>query len=198
MRSLPLRLAPAVVAVALLAGCPDSVGQTCDPGSTSVGNFTLTLSLQPSAQQCVVYDGGVPAPLPDGGSQFGSIATLAATLCEGNTDGGKLLHLKIPNQVTRDSDLDANGGISFATTSNTNVTQTPCGCSVDYTETITGILVPAGDAGIAISPDGGLTASVAAIDGSVVDNVVQSAGASNCFCHLPCDLHYQMSGTPTQ
>jgi hypothetical protein len=205
-----VRLAPAALLVLLVAGCPDTLGQLCpSPGTTSVGNFNLIQSLQPSAQQCVVYDGGVPAPLPDGGSQFGNVAPLSGSLCEGSLDGGlPRVFLALPNQVMRESLLGPNGEVSFTqvdggidggTTHNQNVSQTPCGCTIDYVETISGILVPAGDAGIAIAADGGLTAPVAAIDGSVVDQVTQAAGATNCLCKpLPCDLHYQMAGTPAQ
>jgi hypothetical protein len=201
-----VRLAPAALLVLLVAGCPDTLGQLCpSPGTTSVGNFNLTLSLQPSAQQCVVYDGGVPTSLADGGPQFGNVAPLSGSLCEGSLDGGaRRVFLALPNQVTRESALGTNGEVSFTLidggpTQNQNVSQTPCGCSIDYVETIAGILIPAGDAGIAIAPDGGLTASVAAIDGSVVDQVTMSAGATNCLCKpIPCDLHYQMSGTPAQ
>src|SRR4051812_7253797 len=148
------RLAPAAVLVAFVAGCPDSLSQLCNaPGAVTAGTFNLALTLQPSASQCVVLDGGAPVLLPDGGSQFGNVALLTGSLCTGpEPDAGPTLKLSLalPNQVTRYSTLGRNGEFTFGTTSNQNVTQTPCGCSVNYTETISGILVPAGDASVQI------------------------------------------------
>jgi hypothetical protein len=121
------RIAPAVLLLALLAGCPESLGQNCDPKLTNVGNFNLNLALQPSTGQCVVHDGGGLVLLPDGGSPLGNVATISASLCTGSLDGGpERLFLASPNQVSREGDLTPTGAVSFAMTAFQNVTQSPC------------------------------------------------------------------------
>jgi hypothetical protein len=185
------RLVPGIAIVALLAGCPDTLGKLCPDNTVVVGNYTLTLTLLPDASQCIVLtDAGSPADA----NPFANVAAQSASVCDGDPDGGgRRVFLALQSQVPRDSPIGDVPAFTF-TTHNENVTQSPCGCSIDYVETITGVMIPATDAGIEALPDGGLT-PVAALDGSVVDHVTMSGGASGCLCTLPCDLRYQLNGT---
>jgi hypothetical protein len=149
--------------------------------------------LRSSPQQCTAHelDGG-PAD-----ANWQPAKPQLASLCQGpGADGGPVVYLVLQNPVLRDSPLGPNGEVTFQTSSK-NVSQTPCGCKIDYVETINGILVPAGDGGVHVQPDGGLS-PIASIDGSVVDQVSSSAGESGCKCTFPCDLQYQLVGTRQQ
>jgi hypothetical protein len=192
MPSWTKRLVPGALAIACAAACQDSLEKLCPPDSTPAGTFSLVLSLRSSPQQCA-------ARFPDGGpadANWTPRPTLAS-LCQGpGADGGPLVYLAAQNQALRDSPLGPNGEVVFQTSSK-NVSQTPCGCAIDYVETITGVLVAAGDGGVHLEPDGGLS-PIASIDGSVVDQVSPSAGASGCLCTLPCDLQFQLVGVRQQ
>jgi hypothetical protein len=193
MPSWTKRLVPGALAIACAAACQNSLDKLCPPDSTPAGNFALVLTLRSSAQQCTAHelDGG-PAD-----ANWTPTKPQLASLCQGpGADGGPLVYLAVQNQVPRDSPLGPNGEVTFQTSSK-NVSQTPCGCAIDYVETIAGVLVPAGDGGVHVEPDGGLS-PIASIDGSVVDQLSMSAGASGCKCNLPCDLQYQLVGARQQ
>jgi len=176
-------------------GCPDSVSASCPTGSVPAGNFNLALALQPSSPQCRVIRNAL-----DGGPADGDVAAnpnaQAATICGGPdpADGGPLVYLAAQNQSPRKSALSPDGSFGF-TTSSTNVGGTVCGCPVDIQETIGGVLVPATPGSFQIGPDGGLTPAVNSISGSLVDQLAATPGDAGCFCNLPCNLTYQLTGT---
>jgi hypothetical protein len=187
------RLLLALSLLLFATGCPSSTAATCPSTSTPVGDFTLNLVLQPTSGQCRVQKAA------DGGPADGDVATAPApqnaTLCAGhNPDGGAdLVYLAVENRTLRDSALHPTGEISFSTTS-PNISGTVCGCAVDITETIDGVLLPATPGAFQIPPDGGLTPAIGGIDASLVDTLDASV-TTGCLCNIPCNLTYQMTGT---
>jgi len=188
------RLVFALALLFLATGCPESLSASCPTSSSTAGNFTLNLVLQPSSPQCKVILG------LDGGPADGDVAATptaqTATLCSGPDpgDAGPIVYLAVQNRAARQSPLAPDGNFTFTTTS-TNVGGTVCGCPVDITETITGFLVPATPGSFQLAPDGGLTPSVGTISGTLVDVLARNAPDSGCLCNDPCNLTYTLTGT---
>ena len=187
MRSLAFAL------LALCAACPDQIGQQCPPSSTPVGNFNLTLKLQHPAGECVVnqIDGG-PA---DASLAQDNIPARTATLCEGSAgDGGLTLYLAIPTHGAPPSPLLDGGGFLFRPPQSQAVPGTACSCPVALEETTAGVLTGPFDGGVfALQPDGGLP-FITGMSGTVTDHVT-TPGGQPCFCNLPCDVRYALTGT---
>jgi hypothetical protein len=195
-----MRLLCAVPILMLATACPGSSTAACPSTSTPAGDFVLTLVLQSTAGQCRV------TTTTDGGAADGDVATAPApqnaTMCVGRDpdSGVDLLYMAVENRTLRQDTLKPNGAFTFTTTS-TGISGTVCGCAVDIGEAITGVILSSPpDAGaFQIAPDvGQLTPAIGSIDGSLVDVLQPSAGATGCLCNLtagPCNLTYQMTGT---
>jgi hypothetical protein len=184
-----------VLALALAsAGCPDSLGQRCPPPSLPSGNFELSLTLQHTADECVLTrspDGGLP---PADGSIVPPSQKVQSTLCAGNADAGATLFLVVANSaVIRQSPLDPDGGFTFVSPPLIGA-QTLCGCPADVNETISGTLLGGGTAGFALGPDGGLVPQPTGIDAMVLQTL-NTADAGACLCPMPCAEHYTLTGT---
>ncbi len=182
------------LAAGLLAGCPEQVGLQCPSGTVTVGQFSLTLTGDPTnTAECWASqpDGGDAGPLvqASGGAQTG-------TFCYGSTggsDGGPQLRFVAPGKGTRASDFIADGGFHFFTHTDP-IPGTLCGCPVAIDESFDGFLIvsPAGTP-FAPLPDGGLP-EVGSISGTLVDTLSTDAG-SGCLCSLPCPVTYDVSGS---
>ncbi len=180
MRRIPEAI---VLALALAsAGCPESLARRCPSNSLPSGNFELALTLQHTADECVLKRS------PDGGPP--------PILCAGVADAGPTLYLVVANSsVVRQSPFDPDGGFSFVSPPLIQA-QTLCGCLADVNETISGMLLGAGAGGFALGPDGGMDPQPTGIDGSVVQTLTTDAGG--CLCDLPCAEHYTLIGTPNR
>ncbi|MFL5374690.1 MAG: hypothetical protein ACJ79W_21780 [Myxococcales bacterium] len=185
----------AVSLLFLATGCPGSNSAACPPTSTQAGDFTLTLRLQSGAGQCRVVS------TADGGVADGDVATAPApqnaTMCVGRDpdSGVDLLYMAVENRTVRPSLLNPDGSFEFKTNSS-GITGTVCGCALDVVETITGFIQPSTPGAFQIAPDGGqLTPPIASIQGTLVDGLDGSVGATGCLCNLPCTLAYQLIGT---
>jgi len=158
-----------------------------------VGDFTLSLALQPSSPQCKVVlslDGG-----PADGDVAATPTTQNATLCAGPDDAGvQLIYLAVENRTVRQTPFAPDGSLAFSTTSS-GVQQTVCNCPIDIKEDITGFMIASPPANFTLSSDGGISPSIASLDGSLVDSVSPTPGATGCLCNLPCNLTYSMTGT---
>jgi hypothetical protein len=179
-----------------LAGCSSSLSQNCPMSSLPAGNFRLTLTLQHTADECLLFQ------QPDGGPADASIVpenppqTVDSTLCGASIDGGATLYLVVANsRLVRQSALDSDGGFSFVSPTLSGA-QTLCNCTADVNETISGTLLGAGDGGFTVIPDAGLVPQPTQISGSVLQSLTTDAG--NCLCHLPCAEHYALTGTPNR
>lgn len=187
MKTLPL------LALLLLAACPDQVGQQCPAHSVAVGQYALDFFGQHDAGECVGKD-------PDGGPADvtrDAGGTLAATLCYGpGADGGPQLQLLIAGKGVRPSDLLPDGGFHFSSPKSDGVTGTACGCQsgVSIGETIDGFLVASLDGGVAVQPDGGLPL-ITGLSGTLVDRLTAPSDTTGCICALPCSLTYTINGT---
>jgi hypothetical protein len=196
MPSRTKRLLPTAAAIAWAVACQDNLAQLCPPNSTPSGNFNLTLDAQVSPNQCKVVrtaDGG-----PADADVAANPGVQLATICEGPDDAGNpTVYLAVPDRGVRGSPLGPDASFSFSSTA-PKVSQTACACEVDIHETINGNLVPAGDGGIQVQPDGGLS-GIAGITGTLVDQVSSSSSAdAGCLCNVPCDLQYHLTGTKQQ
>jgi hypothetical protein len=192
-----MRRIPEAVVLALAvasAGCPDSLGQRCPPTSLPSGNFELSLTLQHTADECVVTrnpDGGPP---PADGSIVPPLQRVQSTLCAGNADAGATVYLVVANSdVIRQSPLDADGGFTFVSPPLIGA-QTLCGCTADVNETISGTLVGGGTTGFTLGSDGGLVPQPTGMDGMVLQTLT-TADAGACLCSIPCAEHYTLTGT---
>lgn len=185
------------LAFALLAlvctACPDQIGQQCPAASSAVGSFTIALAPQHPSGECIVnqIDGG-PA---DASLGQPTVATQTATLCEGpGSDGGLSLYLSVPNHGAAQSPLLDGGGYFFHLPATAAVGGTACGCPVAFEEINAGVLTGSFDGGsFALQPDGGLP-YITGLSGTVTDHVTTPGGAT-CFCNLPCDVQYGLTGT---
>jgi hypothetical protein len=192
-----VRLLCAVSLFLLATGCPSSNSAACPSTSTQAGDFTLNLVLQPSANQCRVVS------TADGGTADGDVATAPApqnaTMCVGRDpdSGVEQLYMAVENRTVRQSDFKPDGSFTFNNSTSKGITGTVCGCALDIDETITGVILPATDGAVfQIAPDGGqLTPPIHSIEGTLVDSLDASAGATGCLCTLPCTLVYRMIGT---
>jgi len=188
----PLRkVAPLLAALAFSSlACPDTIGQLCPTGTSTAGQFTVTLTLQHPPDTCAITQDA------DGGALDGSLGAesqkFGATLCSGLAgDGGALVYLAVLNHGTRQSPLGADAGFMFSSSS-TSVLGTACNCALDINESINGNLYGP-DGGVSPDADGGL-ANVVAIGGTLVDRVAPSSDAGGCWCNVPCALSYSLSG----
>ncbi len=182
----------ALVLVALCTGCPDQLGQQCPANAAAVGNFNVTLSLQHSPTECIVnqIDGG-PA---DASLAQDNVPARTATLCAGpNPDGGgPLLYFAVPSHGAPSSDLLDGGTFLFHPPATEAALGTACGCAVSLEEMTAGVFTGYFDGGVfALEPDGGLP-YITGLTGTVSDRV--TAGGSPCFCKLPCDVQYKLTG----
>ena len=194
MRRIPEAI---VLALALAsAGCPESLARRCPSNSLPSGNFELALTLQHTADECVLKrspDGGLP---PADGSIVPPSQQVESTLCAGEADAAATLYLVVANsELVRQSPLDPDGGFTFVSPP-LMAAQTLCGCTADVNETISGTLLGGGATGFALGPDGGLVPQPTGIDGSVVQTLATDAGG--CLCDLPCAEHYTLIGTPNR
>lgn len=187
------RLLPGLLLAAAATGCPESLERRCPPASLPSGNFDLALTLQHTADECVVVrtrDGGAP---PADGSIVPPNQSVQSTLCAGNTDAGATVYLVVANSdAIRQSPLDPAGSFSFVSPPLIGA-QTLCGCVADVSETISGTLMGGGPTGFVLGPDGGLVPQPTEIDGTVSQTLVTDAG--DCLCNLPCGEHYTLTGT---
>jgi len=191
MRRIPQAI---VLALALAsAGCPESLERRCPTTSLPSGNFELSLTLQHTADECLLTrspDGGPP---PADGSIVPPSQKVQSTLCAGNADAGATIYLVVANSaLIRQSPLDPDGGFTFVSPP-VAAAQTLCGCTADVNETISGTLVGAAGTGFTLGPDGGLVPQPTGIDGMVVQSL-NTADASACLCPMPCFEHYTLTG----
>ncbi|MFL5310930.1 MAG: hypothetical protein ACJ79H_10805 [Myxococcales bacterium] len=186
---------PAILAVLALAaaGCPDSLERRCPASSLPSGNFQLALSLQHTADECVLNRSADGGPPPADGSIVPPAQSVQSTLCAGSSDAGATVYLVVANSdVLRQSPLDLDGGFTFVSPTLAGA-QTLCGCPADVSETISGSLVGGGTTGFTLGPDGGLVPQPTEINAAVLQTLVSDAG--NCLCNLPCAEHYALTGT---
>jgi hypothetical protein len=188
-----------IAALALCAGgCTDNLSQNCPTTSLPAGNFTLTLNLQHTSDECVVFQQADGGPGPADGSIVPSPQSVNSTLCAGNEDGGATLFLLVANSaVVRQSALDADGGFNFVSPTLAGA-QTLCNCTADVNETISGTLLGAGDGGFSVIGDAGLVPQPTQITGSVVQTLTPDPTDAGCLCHMPCAEHYTLTGAPNR
>jgi len=181
------------------AGCPDSLERRCPSNSLPSGNFTVTLTLQHTPDECLVVrtlDGG-PPPSPDDASIVPLTQSIDSTLCAGTDDGGPTLYLVVANSgLVRNSPFDAGGAFSFVSPPLIQA-QTLCNCTSDVNETISGVLLGGGTTGFSLGPDGGLVPQPTGIDASVLQTLTNPDGGV-CLCNVPCAEHYTLTGTPNR
>lgn len=189
-----MRRLAALAILSLCAACPDQIGQQCPASATAVGNFSLALALHHSATECIVnqIDGG-PA---DASLALEQIPARTATLCEGPApDGGLLLYLAVPTHGAPSSPLLDGGAFLFTPPQTGAQPGTACSCPVSIQETTAGVFTGSFDGGgFALQPDGGLP-FITGMTGTVTDHVTTPAVANTCFCKLPCDVQYDLTGT---
>jgi hypothetical protein len=182
-----------LLALGLLAACPEQFGQQCPPNTLSVGQYTLSYAGQHPANECIATQadgGGTPTPVAraDGGQQ-------GATFCFGSgSDGGPRLSLVVTGKGDpRTSDLLPDGGFHFATHAAPQP-GTACVCAVAVDETIDGYLqtTPAGP--VALQPDGGLP-PITSVTATLTDNLSTPSGTTGCLCTLPCTVTYGITGS---
>ncbi len=199
------KLCAALLALgALAAGCPDTLQQSCPPGTASVGGLQINFTAQDDAGDfCHVNS------LSDGGPTDGAVtlppASTQGSFCASPADAG-LLYLAISGQVTRQGAVDPNGGFTFLTQA-TQVGGNQCTCEVDIYETFSGTLTAKGGGPATFSADGGF-AQVGSMAATLVDSIAYSdAGQpaddaghppadAGCHCNLPCALRYTLTGNP--
>ena len=195
---MPRKLAavPALaLAILAVAGCPSEQNVNCPPGTSSIGQFTLTFAGQHDAGECVATsldggDGGFlgPLALADGGQSAGNI-------CFRETNDGGQVTLILAGKNDRSSPLQ-DGGFVFqgGTASATN--GTACLCPVNITEVFSGVLVPPDpDAGFTRLADGGIPFPVA-LNGTLEDTLTAAdAGDPTCACAMPCTVTYGVAGS---
>jgi hypothetical protein len=187
MNKLPL------LALFLLAACPEQLGQQCPAHSVAVGQYTLDFVGQHDAGECIATqgDGGVADVTRDAGG------TLGATLCFGQgADGGPQLQLLVAGKGVRPSDLLPDAGFHFVSPSSAGVTGTACGCANGVTigETIDGYLLTSQDGGVAIQADGGLPL-ITGLAATLVDTLTPPTDTTSCLCTMPCSATYTIIGT---
>ena len=186
------RLAGLLLAVVpFLAGCPETIGQQCPSNSVPIGQYSLAFALNHPPGECVLNK------LPDGGAIDASIgqenaAAQTATLCAATGDGGTVaLTLAVPGKQSRTSNLQDGG--AFAFTGHTDPTANAlCGCALGVDETFAGTLQVPGDAGFALSGDGGFPL-VTGLSGLLSDQL--SSPDQTCLCNIPCTLQYGVAGS---
>ncbi len=179
--------------LALCAGCVDQIGQQCPSTATAVGNFNLVLQLRHPATECIVnqIDGG-PA---DASLAQDTVPPSTATLCEATSgDGGLTLYLAGPSHGAPASPLLDGGGFLFHPPQTDATLGTACNCLVALEETTAGVFTGPFDGGVfALQPDGGLP-FITGLSGTITDHVT-TPGGRVCFCNLPCDTQYGLTGT---
>jgi hypothetical protein len=188
-----------IAAMALCwAGCSGSPSLNCPTNTAPAGNFTLTLALQHTPDECVVMrqaDGG-PGPLD--GSIVPSPQAVSSALCAANTDAGATLYMVVANSsLVRQSPLDSDGGFTFVSPTLPQA-QTLCNCTSDVNESISGTLLGAGDGGFSVIADAGLVPQPTQIAGSVVQTLTPNPTDAGCLCNMPCAEHYTLTGTPNR
>jgi hypothetical protein len=178
------------------AACSGSSSLNCPTNSLSAGQFTLTLALQHTPDECLILRQADGGPGPADGSISPSPQSVVSAFCAANTDAGATLYLVVANSsVVRQSPLDSDGGFTFVSPTLSGA-QTVCNCTADVNESITGTLLGAGDGGFAVIPDAGLVPQPTQVTGSVLQTLTTDAG--NCLCNMPCAEHYTLIGTPNR
>ena len=194
---MPRTIALTIAAFAA-AACSGSSTLNCPAPSLPAGNFTLTLGLQHTTDECVLTrqaDGGPP---PADASIVPGTQSVTSTLCAAVTDAGPTLFLLVSNSgLIRNSPVDADGGFIFVSPTVPNA-DTLCSCSADVDETISGTLLGAGDGGFVVVPDAGLVPQPTQISGSVVQTLKADPPDGGCLCDTPCAEHYALTGTPNR
>lgn len=175
----------------MLAGCPETVGQSCPPSSYALGQYSLSFAVLDAGSTCTLTTttdaGSTTGPLAasDGGQQ-------TATICAGDaTDGGGSIYLVVPGKGSRKSDLLPDAGFSFV--GHTDPTSgSACICAIAIDETFSGRLTGAWDGGVPAQPDGGLP-PITGLSGSLVDQL--TTPGTGCACNVPCAVTYTVTGT---
>lgn len=194
---MPKTIALTIAAFAV-AACSGSSSLNCPAPSLPAGNFTLSLNLQHTPDECVLTrqaDGGPP---PADASIVPGTQSVTSTLCGGVTDAGPTLFLLVANSaVIRKSPIDADGGFTFVSPPVVNA-DTLCSCTADLNESIGGTLLGAGDGGFVVVPDAGLVPQPTQISGNVVQTLQADPPDGGCLCNMPCAEHYTLTGTPNR
>ena len=192
-----IALIVATIGLCAAAACSGS-SQSCPTDSLPAGNFTLTLALQHTSDECLLLRQADGGSAPPDASIVPSPQAVTSTLCAGNIDAGATLYLLVTNSsYVRQSPLDSDGGFTFVTPT-VKQAQTLCNCTADLSETINGTLLGAGDGGFAVIGDAGLVPQPTQITGSVLQTLVPNPTDAGCLCNMPCAEHYTLTGTPNR
>ena len=192
------RIIALTAAASAVAGCSGSFSQNCPPSSQSAGNFTLSLALQHTADECLVTRQADGGPGPDDGSIVPALQSVNSIVCAGITDAGPTVYLLVANSgLLRTSAVDAGGGFTFVSPTLPRA-QTLCNCTADVDETISGTLMGAGDGGFVVVADAGLVPQPTQISGSVAQTLNANPPDGGCLCNMPCAEHYALTGTPNR
>jgi len=188
------KTAPVAFVALVVAGCSGSSSQNCPAGSQPSGNFSLTLALQHTNDECLLTmqaDGGPP---PADASIVPGTQSVSSTLCAGITDAGPTLFMLVSNSgAVRSSPFDG-GGFTFVSPPLVGA-QTLCNCTADVNETISGTLLGAGDGGFVVVPDAGLVPQPTQLSATVEQTLAPDPpDAGNCLCRMPCTEHYTLTG----
>ena len=187
----------AVASLWLLA-CSGSSTLSCPANSPPAGDFTLTLALQHTPDECLILRQADGGPAPADASIVPSPQSVTSTICAGNVNGGATLYLLVANSsFVRQSPLDSDGGFTFVTPT-VKQAQTLCNCTADLNESITGTLLGAGDGGFTVIADAGLVPQPTQITGSVLQTLTPNPTDAGCLCNMPCAEHYTLTGTPNR
>jgi hypothetical protein len=184
----------AVLALAV-AACSGSSSLNCPAGSQPSGNFSLTMTLQHTTDECLLTKQADGGPAPDDASIVPANQPVTSTLCAGITDAGPTLYMLVANSgAIRSSPFDG-GGFTFASrVSGPPPPQTLCNCTADLDETITGTLLGAGAGGFMVVPDAGLVPQPTQLSATVVQTLTPDPPDGGCLCNMPCAEHYTLTG----
>jgi hypothetical protein len=183
----------AILALAV-AACSGSSSLNCPAGSQPSGNFSLTMALQHTTDECLLTKQADGGPPPADASIVPASQPVTSTLCAGITDAGPTLYMLVANSgAIRSSPFDG-GGFTFVSPTLVGA-QTLCNCTADVNETISGTLLGAGDGGFMVVPDAGLVPQPTQLSANVVQALTPDPpDAGNCLCNMPCAEHYTLTG----
>jgi len=190
---------PKTMPFAVLASavaCSGSSSLNCPAGSQPSGNFSLTMALQHTTDECLLTKQADGGPPPTDASIVPPSQTVTSTLCAGITDAGPTLYMLVVNSgAIRSSPFDG-GGFTFVSSVSNPPPQILCNCTADVDETISGTLLGAGDGGFVVVPDAGLVPQPTQLSATVVQALTPDPpDAGNCLCNMPCAEHYTLTGS---